>query len=65
MAVRRWIPAAAVAIVVMTYALFYAVTALESQGASSFELVNTVGLLAVVFGVLAAAAILGRARPPA
>ena len=62
---RRWIPAAAVAIVVVTYALFYAATLLESQGASSFELVNAAGLLAVVFGVLAAAVILGRARPSA
>ncbi|MDV3277308.1 MAG: hypothetical protein LYZ69_02430 [Nitrososphaerales archaeon] len=60
---RLWIPLAMVAVIVVAYAFFYVLGSLEQQGATSFGLANTVGLLAVVIGVIAAGMILRRATP--
>ena len=61
---RLWIPLSLLGIVMVAYAFFYLLSWLEQQGANSFVVVNTVGLLAVVLGVVAAVAILRRAAPP-
>jgi len=60
---RLWIPLALAATVLVAYA-FYSLGTSGQQGASSFTIVNTVGLLAVVAGIVAAVAILRRAAPP-
>jgi len=61
---RLWIPLAFVSIVAVAYAFFYLLTSLEGQGAAPFGLVNTVGLVVVVVGVVAAGLILRRAALP-
>ena len=48
---------------VLAYALFYALNALGSQGASSVDLANSVGLVAVLVGLIAAGFIMKRASP--
>jgi hypothetical protein len=61
---RLWIPVAFAIVILFAYAFFYSLEALEQQGASSFSVVNTVGLIAVVIGIVAAFAVLRRTRPP-
>jgi len=48
----------------LAYALFYLLGTFESQGASTFGIVNTVGLVAVFVGVIAAAVIMRRFNVP-
>ncbi|MDV3244742.1 MAG: hypothetical protein LYZ66_06185 [Nitrososphaerales archaeon] len=57
---RIWVPVAFIAIVVLAYSLFYIMGSLEEQGASSFGIANTVGLVVVTFGVIAAGILLRR-----
>ena len=61
--VKLWIPAALGGMIVVAYAFFYALSAAESQGATSFGLANTVGLVGVVVALIAAGFILRRATP--
>jgi hypothetical protein len=61
---RLWVPLAVVALIAFAYAFFYFLNSTEAKGASSFGLANTVGLLAVFLGLIAAGIILRRAKPP-
>jgi hypothetical protein len=61
---KLWIPIVLVGLAVLAYAFYYALGAAESQGASSFDLANSVGLIVVVVGVVAAGFVIRRARPP-
>jgi len=59
-----WIPFALGGLIVLAYAFYYALSETEAQGASSFGLANSVGLIAVFVGLIAAGMILRRAAPP-
>ncbi len=61
---KLWIPVALGGLIVLAYAFFYTLTAAETQGATSFGLANSVGLVAVFVGLIAAGFILRRAAPP-
>lgn len=61
---RFWLPVAAGALVLLAYALFYALGAAESQGSASLGLANAAGLAAVLVGLLAAGFIFRRGGPP-
>jgi len=61
---KLWIPLALVSFAILAYAFYYALGASESQGATSFDLANSVGLIVVVVGVIAAGFVIRRARPP-
>lgn len=60
---KLWVPIAIGGLIVVAYVLFYAVSLAESQGATSVGLANTVGLVAVVIGLIAAGFIMRRAAP--
>ena|GEM_PF-3910583 len=62
---RLWVPVAAAAAAAGAVYFLYGYTADAVNGQSPVALVNTVGLVGVVLGLLAAALILRRARPPA
>jgi len=62
--VKTWVPVALGGMVVLAYALFYLLGTFESQGATSFGLVNMAGLVAVFVGVIAAAVIMRRFNVP-
>jgi hypothetical protein len=51
-------------VVVLVFGVFYVTQILEPQGASSLGFLNSVGLVLVVLGVIAAGLILRRATPP-
>ncbi len=59
-----WIPLALGGLIFLAYAFFYALSEAEAQGASSVGLANSVGLIAVFVGLIAAGIILRRATPP-
>jgi len=61
---RLWIPLALVIVVVAAYLSFYLIDYTENQGSTAFQLVNDVGIIAVVIGVIAAGLVLRRATPP-
>ncbi len=61
---RLWIPITLIGLAVLGYLFYYALGASESQGVTSFTLANSVGLIVVVIGVIAAGFVLRRARPP-
>jgi Ni/Fe-hydrogenase subunit HybB-like protein len=61
---KVWVPVALGALITVAYVLFYFLNSVESRGATSFGLVNAVGLVAVVVGIIAAGMILRRASPP-
>ena len=61
---KLWIPAALACLIVLAYAFFYLLSATEPQGATSFDIANSVGLVVVLVGVIAAGFVLRRARPP-
>ena len=61
---KVWIPVAVVAVIILAYAFFYAMSSTEAQGATSLGLANSVGLVAVLVGVVAAGLLLRRASPP-
>jgi hypothetical protein len=60
---RRWIPAAVGGLIVISYAFFYLLSESEAQTATSLGLVNSIGLAAVVIGLIAAGLILRRGSP--
>ena len=59
---KGWVPMAIGGLIVCAYALFYAVS--TTEGAGSIGLANTVGLLAVFVGLIAAGILFRRATPP-
>jgi hypothetical protein len=61
---RLWIIAALGILIAAAYVLFYVTSSLESQGANLFGLVNTIGLITVVLGIVAAGAVLRRSTRP-
>ncbi len=61
--VKLWIPVAVGGLIVGAYALFYALSASEPEGASSIGLANSVGLVAVFIGLIAAGLLMRRAAP--
>jgi hypothetical protein len=60
---RTWIPLAIGAMIVVAYAFFYALSAVETQGASSIGIANSVGLIGVLVALVAAGFIMRRATP--
>jgi len=48
----------------VAYTFFYTLSVTESQGATSFNLTNSVGLVVVLVGVIAAGFVIRRANPP-
>jgi len=61
---KLWVPVAIGGLIILAYAFFYALSATEPQGATSFSLANSVGLLVVLVGVIAAGFVIRRASPP-
>lgn len=62
-ALRTWIPVVVGGMIVIAYAFFYALSAAESQGAASFGIANSIGLVGVFVALIAAGFILRRATP--
>jgi len=62
-AMKVWLPLALGIIAVSAYALFYYLSYDGPGGGNSFGLVNSVGLAAVVVGIIVAGVILRRASP--
>ena len=60
---KVWVPVAIVAMIVGAYAFFYLLSVSETQGATSIGLANSVGLLAVFVGLVAAGLMMRRATP--
>jgi len=60
---KHWIPVAIGGLIVAAYAVFYALSASEAQGAMSIGLANSVGLVAVFIWLIAAGLLLRRAVP--
>jgi len=61
---KFWVPLAVGGLIAFAYVFFYFLTSMETGGASSFGLANSVGLVAVLLALIAAGIILRRARPP-
>jgi hypothetical protein len=61
---KLWVPIAVGALIVVAYTFFYTLSVTESQGATSFNLTNSVGLVVVLVGVIAAGFVIRRANPP-
>ncbi len=61
---KLWVPAALGCVVAAACALFYLLSAVGPQDANSLSLVNSVGLAAVVVGIVAAGFVLRRVAPP-
>jgi uncharacterized membrane protein len=61
---KLWIPVAVAAVIVVAYTFFYTLSITEPQGATSFDLTNSVGLIVVLVGVIAAGLVIRRASPP-
>ena len=60
---KVWVPVAIIVLLGAIYGLFYFLTATENSGAMSIGVVNLVGLVAVVMGIIAAIIIMTRATP--
>jgi hypothetical protein len=60
---RTWVLAALGAVVILTYAFFYFLSTSGIGNGNSFVLINSVGLAAVIIGIIAAGFILRRATP--
>ncbi len=60
---RFWLPVAGVALLVVAYAYFYALSSVESQGAAPIGLANVFGLAAVIVGLFVAAMLFRRGAP--
>jgi uncharacterized membrane protein len=60
---KLWIPIAVGAVIIIAYAFFYVLSVTEPQGAMSFDLTNSVGLVVVLVGVIAAGFVIRRANP--
>ncbi|MDA4125818.1 MAG: hypothetical protein OK452_01250 [Thaumarchaeota archaeon] len=61
---KLWVPVALGGLIAIAYAFFYELSLAETQGAASFSLANSVGIVAVFVGLIAAGVILRRATPP-
>ena len=61
---KLWVPVAVGAIVVIAYSFFYTLSITEPEGDLSFNLTNSVGLIVVLVGVVAAGFVIRRASPP-
>jgi len=61
---KLWIPVALGGVIVLAYVFFYALSSAEAQGATSIGLANSIGLVAVFIGLIAAGLLLRRATPP-
>ncbi len=60
---RLWLPVAGVALLVVAYAYFYALSSVETQGSASIGLANVVGLAAGVVGLIVAGMLFKRGTP--
>jgi len=60
---KLWIPIAVGAVIIIAYTFFYTLSVTEPQGATSFDLTNSVGLVVVLLGVVAAGFVIRRASP--
>ncbi len=60
---KLWIPVAVGGLIVGAYAFFYFLSSAEIESASSVGLANSVGLVAVFFGLIVAGLMLRRAVP--
>ena len=60
---KLWIPVALGGVIVLAYASFYALTSAEAQGATSIGIANSIGLVAVLIGLIAAGLLLRRSAP--
>ncbi len=60
---KFWIPVAVIAVIAISYALFYFLSTDSALGSSPFGLVNIVGLGSVFIGLVAAGLLIKRARP--
>ena len=60
---KLWAPLAVIGVVAAAYALFYVLSISQGAGGSSFGLVNSLGLVTVVIGLVAAMLIIKRAKP--
>jgi uncharacterized membrane protein len=61
---KLWIPIAVGVLLVVAYTFFYTLSVTEPEGAASFDLTNSVGLVVVLVGVIAAGFVIRRANPP-
>jgi hypothetical protein len=61
---RLWIPVAFIIFVLVALVLYNLLGAYQKQGGLTLEVVNELGLVVVVLGVVAAGIILRRASPP-
>ncbi len=60
---KLWVPVALGGLIVFAYAFFYVLSSVDTQGATSIELANSVGLVAVFIGLIAAGLLFRRATP--
>ena len=60
---KIWLPVAGVALLVVAYAYFYELSAVEAQGSASIGLANVVGLAAVITGLIVAGMLFRRGGP--
>jgi hypothetical protein len=60
---KPWIPMAAGGLILVAYVVIYEIGITETQGASSLGFANSIGLLAVFVGLIAAGFIMRRATP--
>ena len=61
---KLWLPVAVIVLVILVLSFFYTLSVVEPQGATSFDLTNSVGLMVVVVGVIVAAFVIRRGSPP-
>ena len=61
---KLWVPVALGCLVAIAYLFFYELSLSDAQGVASFGLANSVGIIAVFVGLIAAVFILRRAIPP-
>ncbi len=61
---KAWIPVVLGGTIILAYAFFYALGVTEPEGTASFTLANSVGLVLVLVGVIAAGLFIRRANPP-
>lgn len=62
--VKYWAAAALGSMVFVAYGLFYLIDTTEAQGATSFGIANTVGLVAVFVGLVAFGLLMRRFSVP-
>jgi hypothetical protein len=61
---KLWVPIALGGLIAIAYFVFNEFSAGGPQGAASFSLANSIGLVAVFVGLVAAGIILRRGAPP-